>query len=126
MPATLDHATICASDFSASLRFYDAALGALGLVRAAEFGDEEEEDADVEAAGWAAPDGEPLVWLVAGPRPTTGAHLSLRADSRAHVSATRRAAAGSSTTRISRWSWSLYSTSMLTPASAIRRVSRPS
>jgi catechol 2,3-dioxygenase-like lactoylglutathione lyase family enzyme len=85
VPATLDHATVCASDFAASLRFYDAALGALGLVRAAEFGDEEEDDAEVEAAGWAAPDGEPLVWLVAGPRPTTGVHVSLRADSRADV-----------------------------------------
>ncbi|MDT4934486.1 MAG: hypothetical protein QOK11_2378, partial [Pseudonocardiales bacterium] len=57
MPATLDHATIVASGFAASLAFYDAALGALGLVRAAEFGDEEEEDADVEAAGWGLTDG---------------------------------------------------------------------
>jgi catechol 2,3-dioxygenase-like lactoylglutathione lyase family enzyme len=85
VPASLDHATICASDFPASLDFYDAALSALGLVRAAEYGDEEEEHASIEAAGWGRPDGPALLWLVSGPAPTRGAHVSLRAESRAAV-----------------------------------------
>lgn len=85
MPAKLSHATICASDFAASLAFYDAALGALGLVRAAEFGDEEEHQASVEAAGWGPADSAPLLWLVAADPATTGAHVSLRAGSRGEV-----------------------------------------
>jgi catechol 2,3-dioxygenase-like lactoylglutathione lyase family enzyme len=87
VPARLDHATICASDFAASLAFYDATLGALGLLRAAEYGDEEEADADVEAAAWGLPDGAPVLWLVSGATPTRGGHLSLRAESRAEVEA---------------------------------------
>jgi catechol 2,3-dioxygenase-like lactoylglutathione lyase family enzyme len=87
VPASLSHATICASDFAASLVFYEAALGALGLVRAAEYGDEEEQQASIEAAGWAAPGAAPLLWLVAGGEPTRGAHISLRAGSRARVEA---------------------------------------
>lgn len=82
MAATLDHVTIVAVDFAVSLAFYDAALGALGLVRAVEFGDEEEADASVEAAGWGQPDGPVRLWLVAGATPTRGVHVSLRADSR--------------------------------------------
>ena len=87
MPASLDHATICASDFQASLAFYDAALGALGLVRVAEYGDEEEERAIIEAAGWGRADTAPLLWLIGGDRTTRGAHLSLHAGSRAEVEA---------------------------------------
>jgi catechol 2,3-dioxygenase-like lactoylglutathione lyase family enzyme len=88
--ATLNHATITASDFAASLAFYDAALGALGLERSAEFGDEEEEDPEVEAAGWANAGGAPVLWLVAGPPgsvATVGAHVAMRAASRADVEA---------------------------------------
>lgn len=88
--ATLNHATINASDFAASLAFYDAALGALGLERTAEFGDEEEENAEVEAAGWASAGGAPVLWLVAGAPgsvATRGAHVCLRAGSRAEVEA---------------------------------------
>jgi catechol 2,3-dioxygenase-like lactoylglutathione lyase family enzyme len=92
VPASLDHATICASDFTASLAFYDAALGALGLVRVAEYGDEEEEDASVEAAGWGPPGASPLLWLVTADAPTQAAHLCLRARSRAEVEAFHAAA----------------------------------
>jgi catechol 2,3-dioxygenase-like lactoylglutathione lyase family enzyme len=92
VPASLDHATICASDFTASLDFYDAALGALGLVRAAEYGDEEEEHANIEAAGWGPSGAAPLVWLVAAEAPTRAAHLCLRAQSRAEVEAFHAAA----------------------------------
>lgn len=86
MPASLDHATICASDLAASLAFYDAAMGALGLVRVVEYGDEEE-CAGIDAAGYGPVDGRPLVWLVTADRVTQGVHLSLRAESRATVEA---------------------------------------
>jgi catechol 2,3-dioxygenase-like lactoylglutathione lyase family enzyme len=85
VPTDLDHATICASDFTASLAFYDAALGALGLVRVAEYGDEEEDDPSIEAAGWGLSGAAPLLWLVAADAPTQAAHLCLRARSRAQV-----------------------------------------
>jgi catechol 2,3-dioxygenase-like lactoylglutathione lyase family enzyme len=85
MAATLSHVTIVVSDFAASLRFYDAAFGALGFVRAAEFGDEEESDAEVEAAGWGAVDDPPVLWLVTGPVVTSGAHVALRAPSKREV-----------------------------------------
>jgi catechol 2,3-dioxygenase-like lactoylglutathione lyase family enzyme len=82
--ATLDHVTVSASDFARSLDFYDAALGALGLHRVAEFGDEEQDDAELEAAAWGS--GEtPMLWLVAGRRRTAAAHVCLRAGSRAEV-----------------------------------------
>jgi catechol 2,3-dioxygenase-like lactoylglutathione lyase family enzyme len=87
VPARLDHATIAASDFARSLAFYDAALGALGLVRVAEFGDEEEEAAELEAAGWGPAGGSPLLWVVNGRAATAGAHVALRAGSRAAVEA---------------------------------------
>jgi catechol 2,3-dioxygenase-like lactoylglutathione lyase family enzyme len=102
----LDHATVVASDLAASLDFYDAALGALGLLRAAEFGDEEEGDADVEAVGWAVPGSRPLLWVIAGSSPTRGAHLSLVAAARADVErfhAAALAAGGTSRTAPRRW-----------------------
>ena len=83
--------TITAQDFATGLAFYDAALGALGLSRVAELGDEEEEDPEVEAAGWG--DGERAVlWLVTGATPTVGVHLALRVASRAQVEAFHAAA----------------------------------
>jgi catechol 2,3-dioxygenase-like lactoylglutathione lyase family enzyme len=84
-PASLDHTTLVASDFVNSLDFFDASLAALGLVRAAEYLDEEEAGAVLEAAGWGPPGGRPLVWVVAGPTPTRGAHLCLRASSAGDV-----------------------------------------
>jgi catechol 2,3-dioxygenase-like lactoylglutathione lyase family enzyme len=87
----LNHVTITAADFAASLAFYDAALGALGLHRVVELGDEEEDEAEIEAAGWG--DGDRAVlWLVAGTVPTSGVHVSLRAASRADVEAFHAAA----------------------------------
>jgi catechol 2,3-dioxygenase-like lactoylglutathione lyase family enzyme len=80
-----DHVTLTAVDFAASLAFYDAALGALGLVRVAELGDEEEESAPVEAVGWGSGAGGAVLWLVAGELPTSGLHLQLRTDSRDQV-----------------------------------------
>src|SRR6266487_5366738 len=85
MAAALSHVTIVVSDLAASLRFYDAAFGGLGFVRAAEFGDEEESEAEVEAAGWGAADGSPVLWIVTGPVATSGVHVALRARSRSAV-----------------------------------------
>lgn len=81
----LDHVTLTASDFAASLAFYDAALGALGLRRIVELGDEEEDDADVEAAAWGVD--AAVLWLVTGAPHTTGTHLCFRATSHGEVAA---------------------------------------
>jgi catechol 2,3-dioxygenase-like lactoylglutathione lyase family enzyme len=74
--------TVATTDFAAGLRFYDATLGALGLGRLAEFGDEEQEDAELEVAAWGGE--QPLIWLVTGPQ-TRGVHVALTADTRADV-----------------------------------------
>jgi catechol 2,3-dioxygenase-like lactoylglutathione lyase family enzyme len=106
VPASLAHVTVVASDFARSLAFYDAALGALGLSRAAEFGDEEEHDAQVEAAAWGSEGAAPALWLVTGATPTTGAHVCLRAASRASVEAfftAATAAGGVARARPRRW-----------------------
>lgn len=88
----LDHVTITAVDFAAGLAFYDASLGALGLERVAELVDEEEADPTLEAAAWGRADGAGVIWLVSGPRATTGLHVMLRADSRVQVETFHRAA----------------------------------
>ena len=85
--ARLDHVTVVATDFAAALAFYDAAFEPLGLTRVVEFGDEEEDDAPLEAAGWGPPEEPAVLWVVAGPAPTTGVHVALRASSRAAVEA---------------------------------------
>jgi catechol 2,3-dioxygenase-like lactoylglutathione lyase family enzyme len=81
----LDQVTLTASDFPTSLGFYDAVLGALGLVRLDELVDEEEDEPEIEVAAWGQADGVGVVWLATGPIATTGAHLRLRADSRRQV-----------------------------------------
>ncbi len=83
----LRHVTLSASAFARSLAFYDAALAALGLDRAQEFGDEEEDDAALEAAGYGPAEGTPVFWLVAGAAPTHAAHVAFVARSRDEVDA---------------------------------------
>jgi catechol 2,3-dioxygenase-like lactoylglutathione lyase family enzyme len=107
----LDHVTVTvpAAAFDRAAAFYDAALGALDLVRVAELVDEEEGDAALESVGWGPPDGAGLVWLVIGELPTTGLHVRLRADSRVqvesfHSEAVRAGGAGHSEPR----RWALY------------------
>lgn len=80
----LDHVTLTTSDFEASLAFYDAALGALGLERVAELVDEEEDEPAIEAVAWGS-GGAGILWLVAGDPSTAGLHIQLRADSRVQV-----------------------------------------
>jgi catechol 2,3-dioxygenase-like lactoylglutathione lyase family enzyme len=105
----LDHVTITAADFAATLGFYDAALGALGLVRLDELVDEEEDEPVVEAAAWGRPDGTSVLWVVSGPVPTSGLHLRLRAESRLQVETFHQAgvAAGGATHAAPR-RWPIY------------------
>ena len=91
MPGYLDHATIVASDLERSIAFYDAALGALEIGRVAEYGDQEHDDAPIDAVAWGTSE-RALLWVVKGETPTQHAHLRLRADSRAQVEAFHRAA----------------------------------
>jgi catechol 2,3-dioxygenase-like lactoylglutathione lyase family enzyme len=81
----LDHVTLTTPHVATSATFYDAALGALGLVRVHELVDEEEDAASVEAIAWDRAGGPGIVWLVVGERATTGVHLQLRANSRVQV-----------------------------------------
>ena len=71
--------TVVASDLAASLAFYDAALAALGMQRIADYPDEEEDGAAVEAVGYGLPSAGAQLWVVAGPTPTTGAHIAFDA-----------------------------------------------
>lgn len=106
----LRHVTLSARDLPRSLAFYDAALGALGLVRHAEFGDEEEGDqAEIEAVAYCRPAGEPALWVVAGPEDTRGAHLALSAQCAAAVDAFYRAAlAHGGSTRQAPRRWEIF------------------
>ena len=104
----LDHVTVTASDFGTSLRFYDAALGALGLQRLHELGDEEEDDPAVEVAAYGANE-RAAVWLVTGRAATTGAHLAFRAESAAQVAAFHaRALAAGGTSHDAPRRWPIY------------------
>jgi catechol 2,3-dioxygenase-like lactoylglutathione lyase family enzyme len=106
VPARFDHVTVTASDFAASLRFYDAALGALGLVRLHELGDEEEDDVVVEAAAYGPAAGPAVLWLVSGTAPTRAVHVAFRADGRVAVErfhAAALAAGGTSRSAPRRW-----------------------
>ncbi len=89
----LDHLTITASDFAASLSFYDATMPALGLSRVVELVDEEEDEPELEGVGWGVGE-RPVLWLVAGSVPTSGLHVALRGNSRAAVEAFYAAALG--------------------------------
>lgn len=91
----LDHVTIISDDFDASRPIYDAVLGALGMNHSVEFEDPEEDADDpgtVAAIGYA-PDNQPArFWLVAGLRPTRGAHMAFGVDSPEAVEAAFAAA----------------------------------
>ncbi|MCT2401688.1 VOC family protein [Novosphingobium mangrovi (ex Huang et al. 2023)] len=80
----LDHIGIGASDFTASCRFYDAALAPLGISRIMEL--TAEETGGYAGIGYGK-DGKPFFWLGNdGPR-GPGVHIAFRADSRAEVDA---------------------------------------
>ncbi|MCW2530241.1 MAG: lactoylglutathione lyase protein [Pseudonocardiales bacterium] len=82
----LDHVTVTVSDLTAGQHFYDAALEPLGILRAADYLDPEDEDeVGTEAVGYAGGDDRVVLWLVVGSLPTTGLHLAFRADDQAAV-----------------------------------------
>lgn len=95
MSIRLDHVTFAAPDLTKVIAFYDAALGALGLVRLDELVDEEEDDAAVEAVAWGVPGGTAVLWLVTAATATSGAHLRLAAGHAGEVDAFHRAATAS-------------------------------
>ena len=71
-----DHIGLKVQDIDASVRFYAAALGALGHELASR---------DASGAGLG-PRGAPALWLYATPgKPAAGVHVALRATSRAQV-----------------------------------------
>lgn len=96
---TLDHVTIITDDFEASRSVYDAVFASLGLAATVDYEDPEGEDADpdtVAAVGYAdtaaastmadsaadtaaatSIDARPILLLVAGAHPTTGAHVAI-------------------------------------------------
>ena len=90
----LDHVTLTATDLARSVAFYDAALGALGLERVVELVDEEDDDAPVEAVAYGRNE-VAVLWVVAGARPTSGAHVSLTAARAEQVQAFHAAGVGS-------------------------------
>lgn len=85
----IDHMGIGASDFAASRRFYDAALGALGLSMVMEV--TPEQSGGYHGIGYGA-EGKPFFWLGNfGPR-GAGAHVAFAASSRSQVDAFHAAA----------------------------------
>lgn len=109
MTPGLRHVTVTASDFAASLAFYDAALRPLGLERVQEFGDEEEDEPVTEAAGYGPAEGVAVFWLVSGGQPTTGVHVAFAAAARAAVEAFFAAAvAAGGVSRLAPRRWEIY------------------
>lgn len=95
----LDHVTVTAIDLDRSRRIYDAALAPLGLHGVVDYVDPEDEDeAGVEAVGYAAEDARIVLWLVAGARPTANLHVALRAPDEGTVRAFFAAATGAGAT----------------------------
>jgi catechol 2,3-dioxygenase-like lactoylglutathione lyase family enzyme len=76
----IDHVTVTASDLERSGAFYDAALAPLGFRRVVEYVDPEDEDeAGVEAIGYASGRDAASVWLVSGTAPTHNVHVAFQA-----------------------------------------------
>ncbi len=106
MSARLDHVTVTASDLAASVRFYDAALAALGLSRLHELGDEEEDDVEVEAVAFGPAGATACLWLVTGAAVSAATHVAFRAADRDQVErfhAAALAAGGTSVGAPRRW-----------------------
>ena len=84
----LDHVSLGVSDLKRSSVFYDAALGALGVVRVW---------TKETAVGYGLPGGEDRLALFAteGVRPAAGSHLAFTATSERHVRAFHEAAIAS-------------------------------
>ena len=76
----IDHVTLTATDLERSGVFYDGALAPLGFRRVVEYVDPEDEDeAGIEAIGYAAGRAAASVWLVSGSAPTHNVHVAFQA-----------------------------------------------
>ena len=78
----IDHVVLNVSDYAASKRFYDGALEPLGFAVVMEFEG---------MCGWGR-DGKPWLWVAERGETSRGAHVAIRADSRAQVDAFHAAA----------------------------------
>ena len=85
----IDHMGIAVSDIDRSRRFYEAALGALGMSVQMEAPPDQTESGGT-ALGFGVP-GEKIFWIADGERPGEGTHVAFKADSRAQVDAFHKA-----------------------------------
>ena len=79
----IDHLGIAVSDIARSRKFYEAALGALGMSVQMEVGPDKSGDGST-ALGFGVP-GEKIFWIADGSKVGKGIHVALRADRRNQV-----------------------------------------
>ncbi|MCX4163470.1 MULTISPECIES: VOC family protein [Paraburkholderia] len=85
----IDHTGVTVSDYSKSLAFYTAALGAIGIVKIMEIPASVTGDTDVAGFG---PPGKAEFWIGRGTPNHPPIHIAFRVDSRAAVDAFYQAA----------------------------------
>jgi catechol 2,3-dioxygenase-like lactoylglutathione lyase family enzyme len=85
----IDHMGIAVSDIDRSRRFYEAALGALGMSVQMEATPDQTESGGT-ALGFGVP-GEKIFWIADQERPGEGTHVAFKADTRAQVDAFHKA-----------------------------------
>lgn len=85
----IDHTGVSVSDYSKSLAFYTAALGAIGIVKVMEIPASVTGDTDVAGFG---PPGKAEFWIGKGTPNQPRVHIAFRVDSRAAVDAFYQAA----------------------------------
>ena len=81
----IDHMGIAVSDLARSRKFYEDALGALGMSVQMEVTPDQTESGGT-ALGFGVP-GEKIFWIADEERPGEGTHVAFRADRRAQVDA---------------------------------------
>lgn len=85
----IDHMGFAVSDIATPRKFYEAALGALGMSVQMEVGPDKTGDGST-ALGFGVP-GEKIFWIADGERVGEGTHVALRADRRDQVDQFHRA-----------------------------------
>ena len=85
----IDHTGVSVSDYSKSLVFYTAALGAIGIIKIMEIPASVTGDTDVAGFG---PPGKAEFWIGKGTPNQPPIHIAFRVDSRAAVDAFYQAA----------------------------------
>ena len=79
----IDHLGIAVSDIAKSRKFYEAALGALGMSVQVEVGPDRSGDGST-ALGFGVP-GEKIFWIADGEKVGEGTHVAFRADDHRQV-----------------------------------------